>query len=145
MWSNDCAEKTSRTLHLDFPSSWVRPLVAFVYKQKLSMTLEEATGVIILAKMYLLPELEAVASQQIRSMVDAKTCLEDLCTGWERSAEACDDKLRLFFASFIPKKKLRENKHLFKDWDQSKTLELLIDISENVSDRDGDDSGGDDK
>ncbi|KAG5368644.1 hypothetical protein CJU90_0860 [Yarrowia sp. C11] len=140
MWSNDCAEKTKRTLHLDCPSSWVRPLVAFVYKQKLSMTLEEATGVLILSQMYLLPDLGTVASQQIRSMVDIKTSLDDLCTGWERSMEASNDQLRLFFAGFFPKKHLRDYKHLFKDWDQEKVLELLVDISDSVSDGKGEGS-----
>ncbi|KAG5356775.1 hypothetical protein CJU90_2126 [Yarrowia sp. C11] len=137
MWANDCVEKTNRTLHLDFPSSWVKQLVAFIYKQKLSMTLEEASGVLILSHMYLLPDLGTVASQQIQPMVNIETSLDDLCTGWERSLEACNDELRLFFAGFFPKKHPRDCKHLFKDWDQEKVLELLVDISDSVSEGKG--------
>ncbi|KAG5368507.1 hypothetical protein CJU90_0712 [Yarrowia sp. C11] len=133
MWSNDCVEKTNRTLHLDFPSSWVKPLVAFVYKQKLSMTWEEATGVLTLANMYLLPGLEDVASQQIKSMVDTPISLEDLFTGWERSVEACNDELRLFFGGVFPQMHLRDDTDLFKDWEQKKVLALLLDISDSVS------------
>lgn len=130
MMSNECAEKVDKRLHLEFPSAWVQQLVSFVYKQKLKMTFDEATGVLILSHMYLLPELGAEACKQIRDLVDEKAVLEDLFLGWERSREACNDELKLFFAKHIAKRDRTEQKEAFKRLKDEKLMELMFDIAD---------------
>lgn len=127
MMSNECAEKVDKRLHLDFPSVWVQQLVSHVYKQKPKMTFDEATGVLILSHMYLLPELGAEASQQIQGLVSDKTTLADLILGWERSREACTDELKLFFARQIAKRDREEQREALKDLKEEQVLELYFD------------------
>lgn len=127
MMSNDCVEKADKTLHLDFPSAWVQSMVSFVYKQKLKMTFDVATGVLILSNMYLLPELGIEASKQIRGIVSEKTTLEDLFLGWERSREACNDEMKQFFTRNIAKRDRTEQEEMLKRLEEEKLIELHLD------------------
>lgn len=78
MQSNECVEKMDRRLHLEFPSAWVQQLVSHVYKQKLKMSFDEATGVLILSHMYMLPGLGAEATSSLQGLVSHKTTLAEL-------------------------------------------------------------------
>lgn len=127
MMSNDCKEKTERTLHLDFPSNWVSPMVSHIYQQPVQLTLEEATGVLILAEMYLLPDLEVEAVNLIKRLVSEETTIEDLILGWTHSREANNDTMRQFFAQKISKKSPMSHSELFKGWEETKLLELYFD------------------
>lgn len=127
MMSHDCKEKTERTLLLDFPSEWVTAMVSHIYQQPVQLSFAGAAGVLILAKMYLLPDQSAEASNQIKKLVDKKTALEDLISGWKQSREANHDEMSRFFAQKISKKGPMSHSELFKGWQEEKLLELYFD------------------
>lgn len=127
LMSNECIEKTEKTLHLNFSSDWVKLMVSHIYKQPLTLTFDEATGMVLLSNMYLLPELGEIASEQIHSLVTEETTLEDLLIGWERSREASNEELKKFFAKKIAKKNPMESTEMFKGWEEVKLLELYFD------------------
>lgn len=132
MMSNDCKEKTERTLRLDFPSDWISAMVAHIYQQPVKLTFEEATGALVLAEMYLLPDLEEEASQQIKTLVSDETTIEELIVGWTRSREADNGTMRQFFAQKIARKSPVSHSELFKGWEEMKLLELFSDTAKVV-------------
>lgn len=132
LMSNECIEKTEGTLRLDFSSDWVKLMVAHVYKQPLELSFDEATGMVLLSNMYLLPELGEIAADNIKRLVDDKTCLEDLLLGWDRSREASHEELKQLFAKMIAKKAPMGQTDLFKGWEEVKLLELYFDTSKVV-------------
>lgn len=132
LMSNECIEKTERTLRLDFSSDWVKLMVAHIYKQPLKLSFDEATGMVLLSNMYLLPELGDIAEEQIRTLVNEKTLLEDLLIGWDRSREASHEELKQLFAKRIAKKDPMRQTDLFKGWEEVKLLELYFDTSKVV-------------
>lgn len=132
LMTNECIEKTERTLRLDFPSEWVKLMVAHIYKQPLKLSFDEATGMVLLSDMYLLPELGDIAAEQIKTLVDEKTCLEDLLLGWDRSREASHEELRQLFAKGIAQKNPMAQMDLFRGLEEGKLLELYFDTSKVV-------------
>lgn len=132
MISHDCQEKTERILRLNFPADWITSMVSHIYNQTVKLTFDQATGLLILAEMYLLPDLTIEVERQIRSLVKNETTIEDLITGWERAREANNDKMRRFFAHKISNKSPRENEDKFKGWEAGKVLELYFDNVEVV-------------
>lgn len=137
MMSNDCIEKTTRQLRLDFPSSWVNQLIVHIYKEEPKMTFDEATGVLIASQMYLLPELTAEASRQLKGFVndadaDTNLSLEDLLTGWDRSVEANNAVWRRRFAMMIATRDGEERRKALEPWEKQKLMELYFDTAANL-------------
>lgn len=125
MMSKDCIEKTEKTLKLDFPSNWIKKLVAYLYQQPIQLTLDEATGLLVISHMYDLPQLGEEAGKQIKNLDTRDTELEDLVSGWERSTQAENNTMRLFFVEKIAKHE--STKEELKNWDDVKFLELYLD------------------
>lgn len=125
MLTNDCIEKTEKTLKLEFPSTWVKQLINHLYKQPLDLTLDTATGLLVISHMYLLPGLGEEVSKQIEALVTTETALEDLLQGWERANQAENDSQKMFFAKKIAKHGSLDD--AMKDWDEVKLLSLYLD------------------
>lgn len=121
MMSHDCVEKTEKRLGLDFPSSWVKLLVAHLYQKPLNPTLDEATGLLVLSHMYVLPKLGEEVNEKIKTLVTKETDINDLILGWERSSQVENNTQKLFFARKIA----LHSKGGLKNWDETKLLELL--------------------
>lgn len=107
-------------------------MVSHIYQQPVELTFDEATGVLVVAEMYLLPDLAIEASQQIESLVSDETAMEDLVMGWTQSREANNDGMRLFFAQKISKLSPVSHSELFKGWEETKLLELFFDTAQVV-------------
>ncbi|KAG5360682.1 hypothetical protein CJU89_3761 [Yarrowia sp. B02] len=87
------------------------------------MTFDEAIGVLGVAKMYLLPELEKEAKIQIETLAE-EAKLDDLLAGWERAQETDSTKMRSFFAKRVAKKKPKEE---LRKLSKEKLMELYSD------------------
>lgn len=126
MMSNDCKERTDKTLELDFETDLVKMMMAFIYKQQIDPNLFQALSLIYLASLYMLPELEELASNSIREKMETETSLEILIDGWEMCRET-NSELQQLFAKRIAHCKPRDSSELFKGMEQEKLVELFFD------------------
>ncbi|KAG5359090.1 hypothetical protein CJU90_3823 [Yarrowia sp. C11] len=127
MMSND-KEKTERIMRIDYPKDWVARLILSIYKQQVAViSFDEATGLLILADVYLLPDSSEEAIHHIKQLVDEETSSEDLLLGWKRSREARNDEMKRFFASTIAKRDPLSQPELFEGWDKDMCVELYLD------------------
>lgn len=127
MMSNDCKERTDRSLILDFEVDLVKLMISFIYKQHLSLTLVQAIALLQLSDMYLLPDMGTLASSTIREKIKTETNLEVFVDGWEICRETNNSELQQLFAKRIAHCKLRDNSEIFEGMDQEKLVELFFD------------------
>ncbi|KAG5362410.1 hypothetical protein CJU90_5116 [Yarrowia sp. C11] len=127
MISNDCKEKTEMKMHLDYPTAWVSRMILSIYKQREPvLTFDEATGLLILAEIYLLPDSSREAIYNIKQLVNDETSFEDLLLGWKRAREAHNDEMKQFFAQQIASKNPMSQPELFDGWDRDMLLDLYF-------------------
>lgn len=116
------------TLSLEYPSRWVQPMISFIYRQKMDVDFEQATGALIVARKCQFKELNVVLTAKIKTLVTPETSLEDLCLGWERSGS--NEELVLYFARKIAKH--GEVKSLFNTWNTDRLVDLYGDTAKLV-------------
>lgn len=114
--SIDMIEKESKTLHLPYPREWVEVLVDFFYgKQILTIDVDVATGLLVIASLYDIPELKELATNNI--MTDDRVfSLDEAMRGWRRAQESDSTAVQDLFAKFL-------SAHLSKIEDSPAALE----------------------
>lgn len=80
---------------MPYGSTWVFPLIKYCYGDLETMNFEEATGALILAQRYDLPELSQIVQRHILgSPLNIETCL----LGWKRAFEGNNSVVRMYCA-----------------------------------------------
>lgn len=105
MMQSDFAEVQKKVLKLDYPSDWIEVVVSYVYGQTVEMTFEQATGLVVVAEMYQLPELAKMASDEIMKAPRDAIALDEAVLGWKRAHEARNEPVKAFLARNIAHKK----------------------------------------
>ncbi|KAG5359871.1 hypothetical protein CJU90_5714 [Yarrowia sp. C11] len=78
-----------------YGSTWVFPLIKYCYGELETMTFEEASGALVLAQRYDLPELSQILQRHLLgSPLNIETCL----LGWKRAFEAKNTVVRHYCA-----------------------------------------------
>lgn len=93
--SSETAKIKEGAWAMPYGSAWVFPLIKYCYGELQTMNFEEATGAMILAQRYSLPELSQIVQRHILgSPLNIETCL----MGWKRAFEANNAVVRMYCA-----------------------------------------------
>lgn len=86
------SEFHSRKLHIPEPVAWVRKLIEFMYRDSIAgCSIEEASGLLVLANLYELPRLRALCIEAISKLGISD---ENAVMIWQRASEADEDVIR---------------------------------------------------
>lgn len=66
MMESNMSEVSSKKLTLDYPVEWIEAIVSLFYDEKKPLDFDTATGVVIVAQMYDIPELLTQAMRRIK-------------------------------------------------------------------------------
>lgn len=128
MLEADMKETSENKMDIPYPHSWVEALLLYFYEEDLKMDFDQATGVVVLAKVYDIPALCDIAIARIRrETLDTKKCLE----GWRDVYEARCDSMQLYLAKYLGEhlKELQEASEILAQFSQEETVQLMMDIS----------------
>lgn len=103
--SSQMNEYHSRKLYIPEPVAWVRKLIEFMYGDSIEgCTIEEASGLLVLANLYELPRLRTLCIESISKLGISDT---NAVTVWHRAVEADEEVIRRNAAL-----------HCFRHWGQ---------------------------
>lgn len=127
----DCgmSEAESMSMTLPYPRSWVEALIRFFYDDHNVLSFEDATGLVVLAKVYDMPSIHLSAIERIKN--EGTLNLSQALLAWRRSYEADANFLRTHCAQFIREhfKDLSKATQLLPDYSQEELLCLLSDLA----------------
>lgn len=93
--SSEPAKMKEGAWAMPYGSKWVLPVIKYCYGELETMDFEEATGALILAQRYDLPELARIVQRHILgSPMNIETCL----LGWKRAFEGNNGVVRMYCA-----------------------------------------------
>lgn len=128
MMDSKMSESSENRLEIPYPHSWVEAMVSYFYGEPFEVDFEQATGLLILADVYDIPELQRLAVSQIKSeRLDMSKCL----AGWKNAFEAQNEEMRAYFAAFARRQldKLEQSAEFLHDMSQQEAVELMLDVS----------------
>lgn len=129
------SESETMSMTLPYPRPWVEALIKFFYDEHNDLSFGEATGLLVLAKVYDIPSIQMYAAVRIKD--EGELDLNQALLAWRRSNEAGNQPLRTYCADYIGVhfKKLSKAIELLPDYSQEELLCLLSDLALSVSTR----------
>lgn len=128
MMDSKMSESSEKKLEIPYPLSWVEAMVSYFYGEPFEVEFEQATGLLILADVYDIAELQRLAIARIKSeRLDMTKCL----AGWKNAFEAQNEEMRAYFASFARNQwdELEQSAEFLRDLSQEEAVELMLDVS----------------
>lgn len=95
--STETAKMTEGAWAVPYASKWVHPLIKYCYGELDTMSFEEATGALILAERYGLPELARIVE---RNILGTPLTIDTSLLGWKRAFEAQNKVVRMYCARY---------------------------------------------
>lgn len=131
MLESKMSEATTSTLRLRYPVEWIEALVSHFYDERKSMDFETATGVVIVAQIYDVPELLVQAMRRIK---EEDMDIHQALLGWKRAHLVENKAVRDYCAKRISSEmsKLSSSKTsqaILGDLTQLEFVQLLNDLS----------------
>lgn len=93
MMQSEMKEATENELELPMPLSTLEVIVEYLYGQRMSVLLGDATRLVVFAQMYDLPEMLNIAIAKIKDFSHIFTAREAVYL-WQKSNEADNSELR---------------------------------------------------
>lgn len=128
MMDSKMSESSLQKLDMPHPHLWVEAMVSYFYGEPFEVEFEQATGLLILADVYDIPELLRLAVARVKSeQLDMTKCL----AGWKNAFDAQNDEIRAYFAAFARKQwnELEQSAELLHGLTQEEAVELMLDVS----------------
>lgn len=125
---SDMKESTEKVVEIQAPSSTVEVMVRHFYEQDLEMSFQDAANLIVIAKMYDLPELVTLATEKIKS---CEKGVDENLTAWQKSLEAENEGLRSYSASKLQEQMpdIVKSKERIDEMSKEDLATLLMDMS----------------
>lgn len=128
MLDSNMKESSEKKMEIPYPHSWIEVMLSYFYEEDLKMEFEQATGVIVLAKVYDIPTLCDLAIAKIKKeTLDTTKCLE----GWRNVYEARCDSMQLYLAKYLGEhlQELQKSSDMVAQFSQEEAVQLMMDIS----------------
>lgn len=124
-----CVEMTENRLKLDYPAAWIEKLVSYLYGEKLLLSFDELTGLMVLGDLYQLPALSEMASLELLGVSESSVTLEEVITGWQKASQVNKPLVKKHLAKIIVTKhkedKTIDTEGLLAKYDTFETREAL--------------------
>lgn len=132
MLDSKMSEATTSTLRLRYPVEWIEALVSHFYDERKSMDFETATGVVIVAQIYDVPELLVQAMRRIKE--EDNMDIHQALLGWKRAHLVENKAVRDYCAKRISSEMSKlpsstTSQALLGDLTQLEFVQLLNDLS----------------
>lgn len=131
MLESKMSEAATSTLRLRYPVEWIEAVVSHFYDERKPMDFKTATGVVIVAQIYDIPEL---LTKAIRRIKEEDMNIHQALLGWKRAHSVENKAVRDFCASSVSKEmtKLSGSKasqDILGDLTQVEFVQLFNDLS----------------
>ncbi|VBB88788.1 Conserved hypothetical protein [Yarrowia lipolytica] len=121
-------DSREKRLEIPYPHAWVEVMVSYFYGEPFEAEFEQATGLLVLADVYDIPELRHLAVFRIKTEeLDMTKCL----TGWRNAFEAQNEQMREYFAAFA-RDQWNELEHVAEPlygMPKQEVVEFMLDVS----------------